>query len=508
MTFKIIDLFAGPGGLGEGFTALDGGGTFDIAVSAEMEASAHSTLILRSFFRLAQGAGDEQALRAYYHYCNTGRGTHPTSSSAALWKTAQREARQLTLGDKAANEILDSAISEANLQSDSTVLIGGPPCQAYSLVGRARNRGKEHYVAEDDHRHFLYREYLRIVAKVTPAVFVMENVKGILSSKVGGKRVFSDILRDLANPLKATVGQTGARYKIYSLALPTYFEDEMDPDEVDAHDFVIKAEEFGIPQARHRVILLGVRNDLAPKEHPLLSRSTQIDVRRAIGALPKLRSKLSKNDGPEAWQNVVTQFGNELAAAAKNTHDFAINLKRNAANISTDLSTGALRYIAPMDSNRSDLYGEWILDPEIKVWLNHETRSHMSSDLRRYFFSAVFTDHYGMSPKGHNDFNLPGLAPAHANWKSGKFADRFRVQAFDAPSATVTSHIAKDGHYFIHPDATQCRSLTVREAARLQTFPDNYFFQGSRTQQYHQVGNAVPPLLAHQMAKLVKGLLC
>jgi DNA (cytosine-5)-methyltransferase 1 len=146
---------------------------------------------------------------------------------------------------------------------------------------------------------------------------------------------------------------------------------------------------------------------------------------------------------------------------------------------------------------------EWYQDPRLRYWLNHEARGHMASDLGRYVYASQFADAYYKSPKGHGDFNLAGLAPNHKNWETGKFSDRFRVQMHHLPSTTITSHIAKDGHYFIHYDSKQCRSLTVREAARLQTFPDNYFFLGNRTEQFHQVGNAVPPMLARQIAEVV-----
>lgn len=131
----------------------------------------------------------------------------------------------------------------------------------------------------------------------------------------------------------------------------------------------------------------------------------------------------------------------------------------------------------------------------------------MDGDLRRYVFAAAFAEAFNRPAKGHADFSLSGLAPQHQNWGSGKFEDRFRVQLPELPATTVTSHIAKDGHYFIHYDAKQCRSLTVREAARLQSFPDTYLFLGTRTQQYHQVGNAVPPFLAHQIAHCVLSVL-
>ena len=198
MTYKVIDLFAGPGGLGEGFASLDDGETFRIAVSAEMESSAHQTLTLRSYFRHVQG--DAKALDAYYNFCNSDKARHPGDLFPSAWAVANEEAKQLTLGVAEHNTELDKIINDLKLKEDRTVLIGGPPCQAYSLVGRSRNLGKTDYVAEKDDRHFLYREYLRILHRAKPAVFVMENVKGILSAKVGDRQVFHDILRVLTDP--------------------------------------------------------------------------------------------------------------------------------------------------------------------------------------------------------------------------------------------------------------------------------------------------------------------
>ena len=504
MTIDVIDLFAGPGGLGEGFASLDEGRKFKIAVSAEMEASAYQTLTLRSFFR--QTRGDAKAERAYYDFCNSASAPHPRDVCVLAWRVAEAEARQLELGVDGHNKTLDQIIDSKRLDPDRTLVIGGPPCQAYSLVGRAKNQGTAGYVATEDHRHFLYREYLRILHKARPAVFVMENVKGILSSQVGGRRVFHDILRDLCHPGKALhrpVAKQGEGYRIYSLVAPTHFVRGMEPAAIDANDFVVRSEMYGVPQARHRVILLGIREDLQIAPPKRLQALDAVTVRDAISELPKLRSRLSTNDDPASWEQTIKSLVSELSADASEHGMLNMSeaLSSCVQKVSGQLPVGALRVSLDALVAGQSKFLHWVQDSKLEVWLNHEARSHMASDLGRYFYAAAFADKFRRSPKGHTDFNLLGLAPRHANWQSGKFEDRFRVQLFDHPGTTVTSHIAKDGHYFIHPDPSQCRSFTVREAARVQSFPDNYFFQGNRTQQYQQVGNAVPPFLALGIAQ-------
>jgi len=509
MTFKLIDLFAGPGGLGEGFASLNNGKTFKIAVSAEMEGSAHRTLTLRSLFRNIKLNGDQKELQLYYDYCNDASAQHPEHSLSAAWKVASKEARQLTLGLAEHNAELNKVLADEKLRGQDIVVIGGPPCQAYSLMGRAKNKGTAGYVAENDHRHYLYKEYLRILEKAKPAAFVMENVKGILSSKVGGRQVFHDILRDLTAPSEALSNRRGIRYTIHSLVVQTSFKYGDDPSSIDPHDFIIKAEEHGLPQARHRVVLLGVREDLGYDGKKLLSKAPALFVEDAIKELPSLRSRLSKDDSAVRWHEVISRQGLALALDAKKLGDteMATYLEEATASVKIRLNTGDQRHEKKRYGQANNAYTAWVRDSRLDVWLNHQARAHMDSDLGRYLYAAAFARANHRSPKGHAEFALKNLAPAHANWKTGKFADRFRVQRYGAPSNTVTSHIAKDGHYFIHPDVSQCRSLTVREAARLQTFPDNYFFQGTRTQQYHQVGNAVPPLLANRIAQLLKQIL-
>lgn len=507
---KIVDLFAGPGGLGEGFSSHP---AFRIAVSAEMEFSAHATLRLRAFYRILKRCGDG-AVAPYFALCH---GERPPSDNTPLphwdnqtrqaWHEASEEALQLTLGEAESNTKLDQAIKANEINAEVPwVLIGGPPCQAYSLVGRARNKGKADYKAEDDHRHFLYKEYLRIIAENKPHVFVMENVKGILSSKVGGQQIFHSILEDLA----------GCGYRIHSLVTETCFKQGDNPVELDARDFIVRAEKYGVPQARHRVILLGIREDVCNGKGrywvpPILQEKNPVSVIEAIHDLPMLRSRISKGeDCAERWKSLLLKHCSDLALDARlksgDLNCIAEELEKVAAEVRFPVNTGETlsQYQGPTfcPKDLSAWYTAQGTADNLRYFLNHEARGHMKSDLKRYVYAAAFAKATGNSPKGHAEFALKGLAPDHENWESGKFADRFRVQLAGRPSTTVTSHISKDGHYFIHYDPVQCRSLTVREAARLQTFPDDYFFQGNRTQQYHQVGNAVPPYLARQIADI------
>lgn len=503
-TYSVVDIFAGPGGLAEGFSSVPAGNgahAFHIALSVEKERTAHSTLRLRSFLRQFGDALPDE----YYTFINHG-GSEPdwATKYPEQWAAAVDEAWQLELGAEDPEERLNERLDKIRSDSDDrTVLIGGPPCQAYSLVGRARNLGIKDYKAEEDHKHFLYKEYIRILDRLQPAAFVMENVKGMLSSSIDGEnRIFDQVLRDLRGERPGATA-----YRLIALDPRSRRQPDLTPFEPRASDFIVRAEDFGVPQARHRVIVVGLRADLAEGLLPssladlMVKHNLQATVGHVLDGMPKLRSGLSRGlDGKDEWKQTVEiamafVAGMNTALPDEQQEEFS---KRATAYLQAfkelnDAPAREAHGVGIADDCPADLKS-WLVDSKLETLPNHTTRGHMASDLARYFFAAVFAEVVGRSPKA-SDYP-DQLAPKHANWTSGKFADRFRVQLSGGPSTTVTSHISKDGHYFIHPDPIQCRSLSVREAARLQTFPDNYLFKGNRTQQYVQVGNAVPPLLA------------
>lgn len=513
--YKVVDLFAGPGGLAEGFSSVlaKGKRVFDVALSVEMEEAAHKTLSLRSFTR--QFPPNKLPDEYYQFLAGTISQEELLETYSTEWKKAQKEALRATLGTPEAASLLNPKIDRIRKSAKGrTVLIGGPPCQAYSLVGRARNAGNSEYNAEDDGRHYLYREYIEILNRLRPAAFVMENVKGILSSTVSGNGIFERILNDLEN-----VGKDEGGYRLLAL-VPSRTGKAASSTNPDPHEFIVRAEQHAIPQARHRVFVVGLRADIAKELSDdeltdLLQFSDPVSVKAALRGFPEVRSGISRQDTQEEWQQSVLEAAELLSSVALKAGTAAENKKwkqemssvakfhksRNKplSRTGSDYSFGAKGQEMPC------ALSEFLIDRKLTSLTQHETRGHMKSDLARYLFCSVFAEVYERPPKAP-DFP-DELAPKHRSWSTGKFADRFRVQSWHKPSTTITSHIAKDGHYYIHPDPNQCRSLTVREAARLQTFPDNYIFLGNRTQQYIQVGNAVPPFLAKQIAEALVRLL-
>lgn len=369
----VVDLFSGPGGLGEGFASLHGGKAFRIMLSAEMDSAAYKTLRLRSYFRLLRYS--DVSRKPYYDFLN-GHAENPWSGELTrdLWDESGKEAMQLTIGTEDGDRTLFSAIDNRLKSETDCVLIGGPPCQAYSVAGRSRNRGNPDYRPEDDHRHFLYREYLRVISRTRPAVFVMENVKGILSSRVGGRRIFHDILADLASP-SDRMGSNGERdlhYRIYSLSTDALFSPEMDVFDISPNDFVIQAEDYGIPQARHRVILLGVRSDITKTPEKLPKCGRPVTLWDAIGDLPKIRSRISgKDDSESLWIETVRECLEEMDMSVEMLGDSSFeSYFRDISTRIVGLPVGANRLQGGLQEKKSNNthFLQQLIDPSLEVW--------------------------------------------------------------------------------------------------------------------------------------------
>lgn len=475
----VVDLFAGAGGLTEGFASLvdaDGLPVFQPVMSVEKDPDACETLRLRAF--LSRIADKEPGLPWEYEQFLRDRDPRALDCLKkrfpVAWSGARCEVVEGELGD--ADPVLIEMARmrvEAASPSGVWVLAGGPPCQAYSTAGRSRRKHDPSYA--DDPRLRLYRSFMKFVHMLRPPVVVFENVVGILSAKVDGESVFTRIVHDFWS----------AGYSVRSV---------VDPCPETSRDYIVEAERFGIPQARHRVILLAVRRGRGLHTGVLRSREP-LTVRDALVGLPKLHGVVSDPRGVllrhfGLWKDIAPAAVVKVAEASWSLPDVVLSEAREIRRGQGKLQAWY----------RGKLDGSNVLE-------GHASRTVCTEDAERYVFCAAFAQVKGRSPRLEE---MPRcLWPNHANLDDvdgdsrPAFNDRFYVQAWGKPSSTVTAHIAKSGHHFIHPSPRQHRSLTLREAARLQTFPDDFVFIGTKTSQFRQVGNAVPPLLAQQVAQVV-----
>lgn len=495
----VVDIFAGPGGLAEGFSSIldEGRRVFDVRLSIEMDAEPFRTLRMRSFFRRFEpGCVPDD----YYRFL---RGDIAEACLFEAWPDKASEAEevtwQTTLG-KCDHSIVDSRIKKAVDGARDWLLIGGPPCQAYSRAGIVGNRTNADYNPEKDDRYSLYKEYIRILAVHKPSAFVLENVPGMLEARLNGSLIIDDLIGGLIAPADFCFREFGSwpegpRYRLLSIT------SGIQGIGCDPRSFIVRMEDFGIPQSRHRVIIIGIRADMDPVgfSPPGPSQRTVLDS--VINDLPRIRSGLSKeSDSRSSWRDVFRKLADEpWLMEVQHMHGRKLKKRimevaRQIVSSSPDDTGAAFIQCAAAPRWNSD----WYVDERVEGVCHHTSRPHMRSDLHRYLFSACFAENAKRSPK-LPDFP-PSLLPEHRNASSGDFRDRFRVLIKDMPSWTVLSHLAKDGHSFIHPDPVQCRSISPREAARIQTFPDNYFFFGGRTAIFRQIGNAVPPWLARLVA--------
>lgn len=442
MPHHVIDLFSGAGGLTEGF-AKEG---FDIIAHIEKDPWACETLRTRVCYHWLN---EQNHLDIYNHYL---RSTESIPRNASLkeetFYNPYPELRQLvssrvlnkTFGNPDINPDTISAIdairdiqniARQNGVQRISAVIGGPPCQAYSLIGRARMKEQ----ASKDDRNFLFKYYLGIVNEFQPRLFVFENVPGILSAQK--KQLFSSIREEFDK-----IG-----YGIVTGPNPS------------DQDNIVDCKQYGVYQTRRRVIIFGYRQADYPQgfHYPVFSQfMEQLDepanTENALSDLPPLHA----GEGRDFWYGEYTRH-NELS-----------------------------KYQALMRENSPGV-------------LNHFARPHRNADLEIYRMQIE------ASFKGEkiSYSQLPESLQFHKNGSKKVFEDRFRVHGSQEVPHTIVAHISKDGHYNIHFDRNQLRSLTVREAARIQSFPDNYFFEGPRTAQFIQVGNAVPPLLSRIIARAV-----
>ena len=387
--YTFIDLFAGCGGLSEGFYMED----FEALAHVEIDSVACKTLKTRM---------------DYYGYSN---------SAAAVLES------DITSDD------MIQRIEEAVSGKDVDIIIGGPPCQSFSSLGRA----KDDKGMKEDPRNYLFESYVKILNHFLPKFFVFENVTGLLTATLNGKHIVDRIKKKLS-----------AHYNV-----------KLD---------VLNSANYGVPQIRKRVIIIGVRDDL------------DVDIEAVCSSIVK------------------THYDPEIFDAARGDLKKYVTV-RDAIEELPKLLPGQGSKTVPFKSKRNNEFLQTIVKDDCSVLLDHVARNHNDTDIERYRVMSM--EHWTFQELLQN-------RPDLNHEKQRVFGNSYVVQWWDLPSKTIIAHLYKDGNQFIHPDHTQGRTFTVREAARIQSFPDDFVFEGSRTDQYKQIGNAVPPLLANAIAKALK----
>ena len=385
----VVDVFAGCGGLGEGFSSFKQDGTFpfDVRLYIEKDTAPLNTLWLRSFFHQFR---DVEIPNSYYEYV---RGSitrkelferHPEEAAEADQRCLQIELG----GSKSVERKVNCSIRDATTGASDWVLIGGPPCQAYSTIGRVKNKSLTHYNPDTDVRFELYLEYLKIIGTHWPTVFVMENVRGLLSASYKQQSIFERMLNDLHEPARALSMDSDLlshQYQLYSVVTDKSYE--LDFGEIPSPtDFVVKAEDYGVPQARHRVIIIGIRDDIDEKPEPLIPRYP-VNAGQVLDGLPPLRSGLSRQDNPEKWVEAVKQVLEESWwADVKPSIQCRIRDALAVVRV-PDNDRGAPRFL---NGSATCAYRpDWFEDARLLGTLNHEARMHRKDDLWRYLFVRV-----------------------------------------------------------------------------------------------------------------------